>query len=203
MPDKGKIAVLLSGRGSNFRAIYRASLETDANFRVAAVISDKPEAPGLALARELGIPAFYISPENRKKSAYETEILNVLRPFNPQLLCLAGYMRVLGKTLLEAFPGAALNIHPSLLPAFPGLNAQEQALNYGAKVTGCTAHFVDPGVDTGPIILQHPVDILPSDTPDSLSERILAFEHQIFPQAIRLFFNNQLKISGRKVIISS
>jgi phosphoribosylglycinamide formyltransferase-1 len=202
MKEKGRVGVLLSGRGSNFEAIYQNSQKPDANFEVAAVISDKKDAPGLARAEELGLNAYFVSPKELKpKEVYETRILEILAGHRVELVCLAGYMRIVGETLLSAYEGRTLNIHPALLPSFPGLHAQKQALDHGVKVSGCTVHFVDAGVDTGPIILQKAVEVLETDDEETLSQRILAREHQLFSKAITLFFENRLKIVGRKVII--
>jgi phosphoribosylglycinamide formyltransferase-1 len=199
---KGRVAVLLSGRGSNFEAIYRNSQKKDANFEVVAVISDKKDARGLERAKEFGLDAVFISPKkNKPKAAYEQKILDVLDEHNVELVCLAGYMRIVGETLLNAYSGRIMNIHPALLPSFPGLHGQKQALDYGVKISGCTVHFVDPGVDTGPVILQKAVPVLENDSEDTLSQRILAEEHKLFSAAITLFFEKKLKIQGRKVII--
>jgi len=202
MTQKGRIAVLLSGRGSNFEALYRSTLQPGANFEIVLVISDNKDARGLERARQLGVPAYYVSPRKLKpKTAYEQAVTDLLHEHRTELVCLAGYMRIVGDTLLQAFNKRIINIHPSLLPAFPGLNAQQQALDYGVKISGCTVHFVDPGVDTGPIILQQAVNVHADDNEESLSLRILAQEHQLFSQAVTLFFENRLKINGRQVII--
>jgi phosphoribosylglycinamide formyltransferase-1 len=200
--NKGRIAVLLSGRGSNFEAIYKESQKDNANFEIVVVISDKKEARGLERAREMGIDAYHFSPKKLKpKGAYEQKIVDVLKEHQTELVCLAGYMRIVGEKLLSAYENRILNIHPALLPSFPGLHGQLQALEYGVKVSGCTVHFVDPGVDTGPIILQKAVEVQENDTEDTLSQRILKEEHKLYSKAITLFFENRLKISGRKVII--
>ncbi|MCP4221183.1 MAG: phosphoribosylglycinamide formyltransferase [bacterium] len=204
MNKKGRVAILLSGRGSNFEAIYRSSLKENANFEIAVVISDKKDARGLERAKEFGLQAFYVSPKkNKPKEVYEQKIVDILDKSDTQLVCLAGYMRIVGMRLLEAYGGRMMNIHPSLLPSFPGLHAQEQAMEYGVKISGCTVHFVDGGVDTGPIILQKTVEVMDGDTDDSLSQRILKEEHQAFSVAVTLFFNKKLKNEGRKVIILS
>lgn len=194
---------MLSGRGSNFEAIYQSSLKEDANFEIAAVISDKEDARGLERAREFGLPAFFVSPRKLKpKEVYERKIVEILQEHHVNLVCLAGYMRIVGQQLLDAYKGRIMNIHPALLPSFPGLHAQQQALDYGVKVSGCTVHFVDPGVDTGPIILQAAVAVNDNDSEDTLGQRILKEEHQLYSRAVSLFFANRLKIAGRKVIIS-
>jgi phosphoribosylglycinamide formyltransferase 1 len=204
MKKKGRVAILLSGRGSNFEALYHRSLNNDANFEIAVVISDKQEARGLERARQLGLDAYHVSPRELKpKEAYEQKILEILDSRRVELVCLAGYMRIAGETLLSGYKGRIMNIHPALLPAFPGLKAQQQALDYGVKISGCTVHFVDAGVDTGPIILQKSVPVEENDSEESLSERILAEEHQLYSRAVTLFFQNRLKIRGRRIIIES
>ena len=196
--------MLLSGRGSNFEAIYQNSLKPDANFEVSVVISDKKDARGLERARESGLKAFHVSPQKLKpKEAYEGKILEILKAHEVELICLAGYMRIVGETLLSAYKGRVINIHPALLPSFPGLHGQKQALDYGVKVSGCTVHFVDPGVDTGPIILQKSVEVKEDDSEESLSQRILKQEHLLYSKAVTLFFENRLQIHGRRVIILS
>lgn len=203
MNKKGRVAILLSGRGSNFEAIYQSSLKEDANFEIAVVISDKEDARGLERAREVSLPSFFVSPKELKpKEVYEQRIVAILQEHHVGLVCLAGYMRIVGQQLLDAYKGRIMNIHPALLPSFPGLHAQQQALDYGVKVSGCTVHFVDPGVDTGPIILQAAVAVQDNDTEETLSNRILKKEHHIYSRAITLFFENRLKIAGRKVIIA-
>ena len=202
MKKKGRVAVLLSGRGSNFEAIYQHSLKEDANFEVAAVISDKREARGLERARQLGLKAYHVSPRELKpKEVYENKILEILETREIELVCLAGYMRIVGGVLLSGYEGRIMNIHPALLPAFPGLYAQKQALDYGVKISGCTVHFVDAGVDTGPIILQKAVQVKENDSEAALAQRILAEEHRLYSRAISLFFANRLKFQGRRVII--
>jgi phosphoribosylglycinamide formyltransferase 1 len=202
MKQKGRVAILLSGRGSNFEAIYQYSLKESSNFKIVVVISDTKDARGLLRARGFGLDAFFISPKLLKpKEVFEKKILEILRSHSVELVCLAGYMRIVGVTLLSAFPGRIINIHPALLPSFPGLDAQKQALDYGVKVSGCTVHFVDQGMDSGPIILQNAVDINENDSVEDLSLRILKEEHLLYSKAIDLFFENRLKIQGRKVII--
>lgn len=203
MSKKGQVAVLLSGRGSNFEAIYHASLKKEANFEIAVVVSDKKKARGLERAREFNLNAFFVSAKKlQPKEAYERKIVEILKEHKVDLVCLAGYMRIVGKTLLNTYNGRIMNIHPALLPSFPGLHAQQQALEHGVKISGCTVHFVDEGVDTGPIIIQKAVEVKENDTEETLSQRILKEEHKIYSQAITLFFKNRLKINGRNVIIS-
>lgn len=190
------LGVLISGRGSNLQAII------DAGFNVAAVISDQPDAGGLERARKHKIPTAVFEPKKfADKNTYELEIVKTLKEHKVDLVCLAGYMRIVGEVLLEHFQGKMINIHPSLLPSFPGLHAQRQALEHGVKVSGATVHFVDAGCDTGPIILQTAVPVLENDTEETLSARILEQEHKIYPQAIKLFAEGKLKMEGRKVIV--
>lgn len=203
MKQKGRVAVLLSGRGSNFEALYKASLHPEANYGIVVAISDKKSAPGLDKARAAGIEAIHVSPRSfPSKKEYEGRIVDLLRQRDIDLVCLAGYMRIVGTRLLEAYPNRIMNIHPALLPAFPGLHAQQQAVEYGVRVSGCTVHFVDSGMDTGPIILQRAVEVKSGDTEDTLGARILEQEHQVFSEAVTLFFENRLKIENRRVIIT-
>jgi phosphoribosylglycinamide formyltransferase-1 len=180
------IGVLASGRGSNFAALARG--DTAPGF-VRVLLTDDPEAPALALARDLGVEGEYLYPGPRRTCfdpMREKEWAQFLLARGVELVCLAGLMRVLKGPLLDAFPGRILNIHPSLLPSFPGLDAQGQALRHGVKVSGCTVHYVDKGVDTGPILMQTPVRVKPSDDRGSLSERILRAEHLVYPKAVKL-----------------
>lgn len=196
------IGILISGKGSNLQAIIDASERREFPARVAVVISNNPEAYGLERAKKHNIPAVAIDNRGFKdKNTYELEIVKVLQQHKTDLVCLAGYMRIVGEVLLEHCQGKMLNIHPALLPSFPGLHAQKQALEHGVKVSGATVHFVDEGCDTGPIIIQVPVPVLEGDTEEMLSERILEQEHKIYPQAIKLFAEGKLKIEGRRVRI--
>jgi phosphoribosylglycinamide formyltransferase 1 len=202
IPKKTHIAVFLSGRGSNFLALKRASDRPEANFRIVVVISDRKKAPGLDKARRAGIPAFHVAPRTfPDKPSCERAIVSILVRYQVELVCLAGYMRLIGRELLAAFPDRILNIHPALLPAFPGLDAQRQALEYGVGVSGCTVHIVDSGMDSGPIILQQAVPVGAGDTVDTLSARILRREHRLYPRAVQLYCAGHLHISGRRVII--
>ena len=182
---KHKIAVLISGRGSNMLALsdaVRAGVVPDAE--IVVVISDRADARGLELAKERGIEALAIERRGRNREEHENEIIAALRERGVDLVCLAGYMRLLSPCFVEAFRGRILNIHPSLLPAFPGLDAQRQALEHGAKVSGCTVHFVDETLDGGPIIAQRTVPVMEADTVETLSARILEQEHQLYPEAV-------------------
>jgi phosphoribosylglycinamide formyltransferase-1 len=201
--NNGRVAVFLSGRGSNFAAMVRASRESGANFTVRLVICDRQDAPGLKKAARFAIPAYHISPRHfPDKDAYENEICTHLERENIELICLAGYMRLVGPVLLGKYPGRIMNIHPALLPSFPGLDAQEQALRYGVKVSGCTVHFVDAGTDSGPVIAQRAVAVRDSDDAGTLGKRILRQEHRLYPWAIRQFFAGRLQIRGRTVTIT-
>jgi phosphoribosylglycinamide formyltransferase-1 len=183
-----RLAILLSGRGSNFESIADAARTGGIpDAEIVAVISDMPEARGLARARDRRLPAYAV--DRRKfatRSEHEAQILRLLEEARADLVCLAGYMRVLSPGFVARFRGRILNIHPSLLPKFPGLHAQRQALEAGETVSGCTVHFVNEGVDAGPVVLQRAVPVLPGDTEESLSERILAEEHRAYPEAIAL-----------------
>lgn len=196
-----KIAVLVSGRGSNLQAIIN-NIEKGyiKNAAVNVVISNKANAYALERARNHSISAVFLDPGRYDRAGYDREILNTLEEYNIDLLLLAGYFRLLGSAIIEAYRGRIFNIHPSLLPAFKGLHAQKQAFEYGVKVAGCTVHFVDEGLDSGPIILQSCVPVLPDDTEETLTARILEQEHIIYPEAVRLFTEGKLKIEGRNVV---
>ncbi len=193
MKRKGRLAVFISGRGSNFISIYRHAQKESSNYEVVAVVCDSPNAKGLENAKLWGIDTFVFNPlDYKKKSLYEKEAVDFLLNRQIDLIALAGYMRIVGKTLLKSFEGKILNIHPSLLPAFPGLNAQKQALDYGVKYSGCTVHFVDSGIDTGKIIEQRVVKVYKDDNEDDLADRILKEEHDVYPQVINNYFNKKV-----------
>ncbi len=196
-----KIAVLVSGRGSNLQAIVD-SIEKGyiQNAAINVVISNKANAYALERARNHGIRTVFLDPGEYDRAEYDRAILNVLNQYDTDLLLLAGYFRFLGSEVIEAYRNRIMNIHPSLLPAFKGLHAQKQAFEYGVKVAGCTVHFVDEGLDSGPIILQKCVPVLPGDTEETLTARILEQEHIIYPEAVRLFTEGKLKIEGRNVV---
>jgi len=199
---RGRLAVFLSGRGSNFRAIHDAILAGRINADIVLVFSNRPEAPGIAIARERGLETLILNPKlfpNREE--YDREILKELLKREVDLVCLAGYMRILTPVLCQAFRHRIMNIHPALLPSFPGLEAQKQALEWGVKYSGATVHFVSEQVDMGPIILQAVVPVLQDDTEDSLAARILKEEHRIYPEAVRLFFEGKLEVRGRRVFV--
>jgi len=199
-----RIGVLGSGNGSNCEAILQACDRGQIPGRVAVVVSDTADAFILERARKRGIPAHFVGPSRFKtklEPELETQMVNILREAGVELVALAGYMRVVKTPLLMAFAGKILNVHPSLLPSFPGLHAWEQALNFGVRVTGCTVHFVNEGVDAGPVVLQQAVPVLAGDTPATLHQRIQVAEHALLPEAIRLFAFGKLQIEGRKVKI--
>jgi phosphoribosylglycinamide formyltransferase-1 len=198
------VGVLASGRGSNLEAILDAAAAADYPAEVVLVVSDRERAPALERARSRAVPAIFLDAKaHADRDAYEASLLAILREHKVELVCLAGFMRILGPLLVDAFRGRILNIHPSLLPAFPGLGAQRQALEYGVRIAGATVHFVDGGVDTGPIVLQASVPVHGGDTEASLSARILAEEHRLYPQAIQLFAAGQLRIAGRRVLVET
>jgi phosphoribosylglycinamide formyltransferase 1 len=199
-----RIGVLGSGNGTNCQAILDACERGEIPGQVVIVVSDVAEAGILNRARQCRIPAQFVGPSRFKtklEPELEKKIVSSLQAAGVQLVVLAGYMRVVKELLLEAFPGRIMNVHPSLLPAFPGLRACEQALNYGVRLTGCTVHFVDAGVDAGPVILQQPVPVFEGDTPERLHGRIQLVELRLLPEAIRLFAAGKLKVNGRIVTI--
>ena len=198
-----RLGVLLSGRGSNFLAIAAAIREQRlAGAEIVCVLSNKPDAAGLEAARSLEIPAFAIPSVGRKRAEHDAEMIAALREHRVDLVCLAGYMRIISSDFVAAFPNQILNVHPSLLPAFPGLDAQGQALAYGAKVAGCTVHFVDEAVDHGVIVLQKTVPVEDGDTEESLSSRILEQEHLAYPEAIARVLSGAYRVEGRRYVRS-
>ncbi len=204
MAERRVIGVLVSGRGSNLQAILDAIAAGTLPVRVGIVISDKANAYALERAKQAGIPHLVVERKAyADKQAFEQAIDAALRAASVELVVLAGFMRILGSEFVRAWSGRVMNIHPALLPSFPGLDAQAQALAYGAKISGCTVHFVDEGVDSGPVILQQAVPVLPDDTEETLSERILAQEHRLYPEAIRLWAEGRLIVSGRRVTIEA
>ncbi|MBI4823445.1 MAG: phosphoribosylglycinamide formyltransferase [Nitrospirae bacterium] len=196
------LGVLASGRGSNFQAIIDSIEAKTLSATIKVLIVDTPSAYAIERAKKHGIPYLYINPkEFGSKDEFFGKIRDELKARAVDLVILAGFMRIVRKPLLSAFPMRIMNIHPALLPSFPGLHGQRQALDYGVKVSGCTVHFVDEGMDTGPIIIQASVPVMPDDTEESLSERILKEEHKIYPEAIRLYEKGRLEIKERKVKI--
>ncbi len=195
------VGILISGRGSNFRALSDAVEEGRIPARISLVLSNRASAAGLELARERNYTAVCVPSKGLGRDAYSRLLARELKSAQVDLVCLAGFMRILGPELVKQYPLRILNIHPSLLPAFPGLHAQRQALEWGAKVTGCTVHFVDEELDHGAIILQHPVPVEAGDTEESLSARILVNEHQIYPEALELVCQKRVRVEGRRVRI--
>jgi len=201
-----KIGVLVSGRGSNLQAIHGAIQSGTLHATIAVVVSNKKEAAGLTRANAQGLPCVFHDPkpfaeEANSREAYDQALVEILRNHGVELVILAGYMRIVTATLINTYQWKIMNIHPSLLPAFPGLSAQQHALDWGVKMSGCTVHFVTEGVDEGPIILQAAVPVVEGDTVESLSARILKEEHRIFPEAIQLYEKGRLQIQGRQVKI--
>ncbi len=197
------IGILISGRGSNMVAIagaVRDGIIPDSE--VAVVISDKSKAPGLEKARDLGLETVIVTRQKRSREEHDAEIIAELKKRDVELVCLAGYMRLLSADFVRAFQNRILNIHPSLLPSFKGLDAQQQAIDYGAKISGCTVHFVDEHLDQGAIILQKAVEVLDDDDPDSLSKRIIVHEHASYIEAVRRIAAGEITIEGRRVFFS-
>ena len=193
--------MLISGRGSNLQAIIDAISAGELAAAIAVVISNRADAPGLQRARDAGIEAVSISPRDYKdREAYDRALADLLLARRVSLVCLAGFMRLVGQQLLDAFPNRILNIHPSLLPAFPGLDAQRQALEHGVQVTGATVHLVTSELDGGPIVLQAAVPVLPDDTVDTLSARVLLQEHRIYPEAISIVLGGRWQVAGRRFV---
>jgi len=201
MSEKHVIAVLVSGSGSNLQAIIDASERGDIPCRVGVVISNKADAYGLVRARNHDIPTDVVDHRAfESREAFDARMVEIIQASGAHLVCLAGFMRVVTPVFLRAFPHRILNIHPALLPSFPGTHGPRQALSYGVRFAGCTVHFLDEGVDTGPVIVQAVVPVYEDDTEDTLSARILKEEHRIYPMAIRLFLEGRLEVSGRRVL---
>jgi phosphoribosylglycinamide formyltransferase-1 len=196
-----KVGVLVSGRGSNLQALIGAARRGELGGEVAVVVSNVETALGLARAREAGIPAVFRDHRGKKREAFDAEIVEILRGYQVDLVCLAGFMRLLSPVFVRAFPGRILNVHPALLPAFPGLEAQRQAFEHGVKVSGATVHLVDEGLDSGPIVAQEAVPVLSSDTEETLAARILEAEHRLYPRAVRLLLEGRCRVEGRRVIV--
>ncbi len=201
------LAIIISGRGSNMTSILSSIQKGKIqNVVPKVVISNNPDALGVDIAKkQFGIPTEIILPQGKKGWEYDSEIVTVLKKYeilkSNGLICLAGYMKILSKEFIHQYPFRIMNIHPALLPSFPGLHAQKQAIDYGVKISGCTVHFVDSGIDTGPIILQEPVPVYSEDTEDTLSKRILEIEHKLYPKAITLLANDRITIKNRIVTI--
>jgi phosphoribosylglycinamide formyltransferase 1 len=198
---KKRLGVLLSGRGSNFEALADSvAADRIPGAQIAIVIANREGAQGIDRAAARGIPTLVLPSRGLEREAYDRQVVAALREHKVDLVCLAGYMRLLSPYFVQAFPQRILNIHPSLLPSFPGLESQRQALEYGVKFAGCTVHFVDENLDAGPILLQSVVPVLDSDTEDTLSEKILREEHRIYSQAVKIVLEGRFKIEGRRVI---
>ena len=195
-----RLGILLSGRGSNFEAIAENVRRRRLDAEIAAVLSNRPEARGIEIARERGLPAVVVPSKGVERREYDGRVVAELQNRGVELVCLAGFMRLLTTEFCQAFPLRALNIHPSLLPAFPGLDAQKQALEHGAKISGCTVHFVDEALDAGPIVLQAAVPVLADDSEETLAARILLEEHRIYSEAIAIVLSGRWRIEGRRVI---
>jgi phosphoribosylglycinamide formyltransferase-1 len=196
-----KLGILLSGRGSNFEAIALNVQAGKVPAEIAVVISNREDAPGLETARKMGLTTRFIPSKGKEREAFDREVVAVLKEFQVDLVCLAGFMRILSPYFIREFPRRILNIHPALLPAFPGLEVQKQAIEYGVKFSGCTVHIVDEGVDTGPIVCQAVVPILDDDTPEALAARILKEEHRIYSEAVCLMVEDRIRIEGRRVLL--
>ena len=194
------IGVLISGRGSNLQALIDAGTRGELGGEVAVVVSNVADAPGLERARRAAVPTVVLDHRGRKREDYDAEVVSILQEHGVELVCLAGFMRLLSPTFVRAFPGRILNIHPALLPAFPGLQAQRQAFEYGVKVSGATVHLVDEGLDSGPIVAQEAVPVRSDDTAESLAMRILEVEHRLYPRAVRLLLEGRSRVEGRRVI---
>ncbi len=202
LSERLKVGVLISGRGSNMESIARACNAAGFPAEICLVLSNRPDAPGLQTAAELGISTAVVDhTEYADKAAFEAAVIAALDGHGAELICLAGFMRVLSEEFVARYPERIFNIHPSLLPAFPGLHVQRKAIDYGVRFSGCTVHFVVPEVDAGPIVLQAAVPVEPGDTEDTLAARILEQEHRIYPEAVRLFAERRLRIEDRLVRI--
>ncbi|MEX2355797.1 MAG: phosphoribosylglycinamide formyltransferase [Thermaerobacterales bacterium] len=197
-----RLAVLASGRGTNLQSILDAAAHGSLGAKVVLAVSDRKGAPALQRARRAGVSACFLDPSAvAGRAGYDRALCDLLLGHDVELVALAGFMRILGPDLIDRYPQRIMNVHPSLLPAFPGLNAPQQAIDHGVKVSGCTVHFIDHGIDTGPIILQEAVPVLPGDDAGALQRRIQVVEHRLFPQAIGLYSRGSLRIKGRQVDI--
>ncbi len=204
MADLLKLGILISGNGSNLQSIIDYIEKGSLKATIKIVISNNPDAYGLTRAKKHGIPVVILkNGDFKNKEDFDLELIRILKNNSVDLVILAGFMRVLTPTFLKAFPQKIMNIHPALLPSFPGIHGQKQALEYGVKLSGCTVHFVDEGVDTGPIIIQSAVPVHNDDTEETLAARILKEEHRIYPQAIQFFAEGKIEIKGRKVRIKT
>jgi phosphoribosylglycinamide formyltransferase-1 len=198
-----RVGVLVSGRGSNLQALIDAGRAGALGGEVAVVVSNVASAPALERAEKAGIPALFRDHRGRAREDFDAELATLLREHGVDLVCLGGYMRLLSSGFIRAFPERVINVHPSLLPAFPGRDAQRQAWEHGVRVSGATVHLVDEGLDSGPILLQEAVPVLPSDSVEDLSARILAAEHRIYPRAVRALLEGGYRIEGRRVTLKA
>lgn len=200
---RGKIAIFLSGRGSNFLALADAVQSGNINADIALVFSNKKAAPGLLQARKMGLETLYLGPKNfASRESYDERVAEEVKKREIDLICLAGYMKILTPNLCRKFKNKIINIHPALLPSFPGLHVQQKAIDWGVKFSGATVHFVEAEVDMGPIIIQAVVPVKQDDTEETLSARILKEEHKIYPEAVKLYFEGRLKVRERRVFIT-
>ena len=203
MTNKIKIGVIASGSGSNLQAIIDRCADGYIPGEIKVVLSDKEQAFALERARKADIPAIYLNPKDyADRAAYDAALVATLKEYGVEVVALAGYMRLVTSTLLAAFPQRVLNIHPALLPSFPGLHGQKQAFDYGVKISGCTVHFVDEGMDTGPIIAQSAVPVLSDDTADTLAARILEQEHQVYPEVLKLLAEGKIVYNNGRVTVN-
>ena len=196
-----RVGVLVSGRGSNLQALIDAARRGDLGGEIVVVISNVETARGLERAQAAGVPAVFRDHRGKRRETYDAEIAEILQTHRVDLVCLAGFMRLLSPTFVGSFPGRIVNIHPALLPAFPGLDAQRQAWEHGVKVSGATVHLVDESLDSGPIVAQEAVAVLSTDTAESLAARILEAEHRLYPRAVRLLLDGRCRVEGRRVIV--
>jgi len=196
-----KVGVLVSGRGSNLQALIDAQRRGELGGEIAVVVSNVEAAAGLERARRAGIPTVFCNHSGKTREDFDAEIVDVLRGHQVDLVCLAGFMRLLSPVFVRAFSGRILNVHPALLPAFPGRDAQRQAVEHGVKVSGATVHIVDEGTDSGPIVAQEAVPVLPGDGEESLAARILEAEHRLYPRAVRMLLEGRCRLEGRRVIV--
>jgi phosphoribosylglycinamide formyltransferase-1 len=199
--ERKRVGVLASGRGSNLQALVDAQGGGELGGEIAVVFSNVEAAAALDRARRSGIPAVFRDHRGRRREDFDTEVARILSAHDVDVVCLAGYMRLLSVEFVRAFAGRILNVHPALLPAFPGLHAQRQALEHGVKVSGATVHLVDEGLDSGPIVAQEAVRVLSTDTEDTLAARILEAEHRIYPKAVRALLEGRCRVEGRRVIV--
>jgi phosphoribosylglycinamide formyltransferase-1 len=196
------VSFIVSGRGSNFSAVAKKILSGEIKAKLGIVISDKREAKALDIAKEFGMDSYFVDPKSHPtREAHEKAMVNLLKKYKTDLVVAAGFMRLLTPYFVNSYKNAIINIHPALLPAFPGVNSQKRAFDYGVRITGCTTHFVDEGTDSGPIILQAAVEVRQTDSVEDLSARILKEEHRILPESVKLFCEGKLQVKGRRVII--